>query len=305
VQKSPSGILPVDKPGGITSHDVVDRVRGLLGIRRVGHTGTLDPMATGVLVLCLGRATRLSEYLTGQRKTYRARVRFGQETDTFDADGRTLASGGTPPAGLEEIRPALDAFAGDLDQVPPMYSAVKVAGRRLHEMARSGEQVARPPRRVHIHRLEPVAYEAPDLDIEVSCSKGTYIRVLAHDLGRRLGCGAHLTALRRTAAGSIGIGRCRSLAELERIVREDRLDDALMGPSEALSDLPEVRLDPRQSRAFLHGNPAAVQGGFADGTTLRVAGHGGGFLGIGRWQPQSGGLQPVRVIADPHTADAL
>jgi tRNA pseudouridine55 synthase len=302
---NPSGILPVDKPQGITSHDVVDRVRRLMGIRRVGHTGTLDPMATGLMLVCIGRATRLSEFLTGQSKTYQARVRFGEETDTYDAEGQVVASGGDPPEDLEMIRGALEAFSGEIEQLPPMFSAVRVGGRRLHEMARAGVEVVRKPRRVCIHRIEPTAYDAPDLDVVVSCSKGTYIRTLAHDLGSHLGCGAHLVALRRTAVGGIDISQSSSLEDLATLIDESRLGEALLEPAEAFPEMPAVRLDKEQTRAFLHGNPTAAEGQFDHGTTLRVETEGGYFLGIGRWQPHKKGLRPVRVIADPQMAGAL
>jgi tRNA pseudouridine55 synthase len=304
MQTNPSGILPVDKPQGITSHDVVDKVRRLVGIRRVGHTGTLDPMATGLMLVCIGRATRLSEFLTGQNKTYQARVRFGEETDTYDAEGRVVASGGVPPEGLDPICRALEAFTGEIEQVPPMFSAARVGGRRLHEMARAGVEVARKPRVVCIHKAEPIAYESPDLDIVVSCSKGTYIRTLAHDLGGHLGCGAHLVALRRTEVGGIGIDQSSTLDDLAALTHEGRLGEALLEPARAFPEMPAVRLDTEQTRAFLHGNPTVAEGGFDVGTTLRVETEGGSFLGIGRWQLHTKGLRPVRVIADPQMADA-
>ena len=301
----PSGILPVDKPRGITSHDVVDRAREILGIRKVGHTGTLDPMATGVLVLCIGRYTRLSQYLVGQRKSYSVRIRFGVETDTLDAEGRVTARSGSLPQNLDEIVSVLSAFTGEIEQIPPMYSALKIGGRRLHEMARSGLEVAREPRRVTIHGIDSPAYDPPDLDVTVSCSKGTYIRVLAQDIGRRIGCGAHLAALRRTSVGAIGVDRCVELNDLHGLAEVGGLEEAFLDPAEALPDLPVVRLGASSVRSFVHGNSIALRAteDLPADTLIRVADECGCFLGIGKRSAEADWLQPVRVMADPLEAD--
>jgi tRNA pseudouridine55 synthase len=197
-----SGILNLNKPPGMTSHDVVMRVRRLTGQRKAGHAGTLDPMATGVLLICLGQATRVTEYLMSGRKQYRAIVCFGISTDTYDADGTINQSIESFRLPQDQIADALVAFQGVIQQTPPPYSAIRQKGRRLYELARRGIPVQVPPRTVEIDRIELVAWESPNLTLEVTCSAGTYIRSLAHDLGQRLAVGGHLAALTRLASGS-------------------------------------------------------------------------------------------------------
>jgi len=211
-----SGLVVVDKPGGITSHDVVARVRRLAGTRKVGHAGTLDPMATGVLVLGVNRATRLLGHLTLTDKSYAATVRLGVTTTTDDAEGEVLET--RPTDGLTEaaVRAALASFVGEIDQVPSAVSAIKVDGKRAYARVRDGEQVDLPARRVTVHRVEVTALDvaAGTLDLEVDCSSGTYVRAIARDLGTVLGVGGHLTALRRTAVGPFGLDGARTLDEL-------------------------------------------------------------------------------------------
>ncbi len=198
---SPLGLCVVDKPATWTSHDVVARCRKLLGTRKIGHSGTLDPMATGLLVLGVGAATRLTTYLTGLDKVYRARIRFGTETDSLDADG-TVTARHDMTVDHADVVAAATTLTGDIDQVPPMVSAIKIDGRRLHELAREGVEVERPARRVRVERFELQATEDPlEWEAEIACSSGTYVRVLAADLGHLLGGGAHLVALRRTSVG--------------------------------------------------------------------------------------------------------
>jgi len=208
------GFVVVDKPGGITSHDVVSRVRRLAGTRRVGHAGTLDPMATGVLVVAVNRATRLLGHLTLTDKRYDATVRLGVSTTTDDAEGAVLESRGTDALTEGAVREALGAFQGEIDQVPSSVSAVKVEGRRAYDRVRAGERVDLPPRRVSIHALEVTGLDLPDIRISVHCSSGTYIRAIARDLGAALGVGGHLTALRRTAVGPFTLEQARTLEEL-------------------------------------------------------------------------------------------
>ena len=306
MSRTPSGILGVDKPQGLTSHDVVDRVRGVLGIRKVGHTGTLDPMATGVMVICFGRMTRLSDYLSGQDKGYTTRFHLGVSTDTLDADGKVTARSDGPLPDLPALEQALQGFEGDILQVAPMYSARKHDGRRLHELARAGEEVKREPRRVRIHRIVVHTYEPPFLDLSVSCSKGTYIRTLADDLGTKIGCGAHLSRLRRTSVGSIGLDRCNTLHDLQMLGSEGAVAASFIDPLEALPDLCCVNLDSLQARAFLHGNTVdnlepGERGACGE---VSVRNHTGTFLGIGKWESGGPGLRPVRVIEEPETLDA-
>ncbi len=213
------GFLNIDKPQGVTSHDVVAFIRRLLKARgisdKVGHGGTLDPLATGVLVVCLGAATRLSDYVMHTTKIYRADIHLGVSTDTYDAEGLIIAE--KPLGGITqtEIEAVLASFVGTFDQIPPMYSAIKQGGRKLYELARAGQVVARTPRPVTIHQLHLVAWSAPKLTIEVVCGAGTYIRSLAHDIGEVLGVGGHLSALRRLASGSFRIDDAVALDALE------------------------------------------------------------------------------------------
>ncbi len=196
-----NGLLLVDKPVKLTSHDVVDRIRKASGLKRVGHTGTLDPGATGLLVLCLGKATRLSEHLTGLDKTYEGVMRLGIVTDSYDRDGKVLEEHPVPDVSVESLQQICGQFTGEIDQVPPMVSAVKVGGQRLYKMARKGEVVERQPRRISVHEFSVLSYDPPDAQVRVCCSSGTYVRGLCHDVGRQLGCGAILASLRRTCVG--------------------------------------------------------------------------------------------------------
>ncbi|HEX9108575.1 MAG TPA: tRNA pseudouridine(55) synthase TruB [Longimicrobiales bacterium] len=247
------GILPVDKPEGPTSHDIVARARRALGIRRIGHTGTLDPFASGLLLLCVGRSTRLAEYLTGLDKTYRAVARLGASTDTDDRAGTVLAtsedwSSLTPT----QVEAALHALEGPQLQVPPAYSAKKVAGERMYERARRGEAVVLSPVPVTVRRIEMLGLRLPDVELEIECSSGTYIRALARDLGERLGVGAHLTALRRTRIGAHDIG---TALPAERLDDLEAVRAAWIGPAEALRHLPRVDVSAPQAVEIGHGGP--------------------------------------------------
>jgi tRNA pseudouridine55 synthase len=209
-----SGLVIVDKPGGMTSHDVVTRVRRLAGTRRVGHAGTLDPMATGVLVVAVNRATRLLGHLTLTDKRYDATIRLGASTTTDDVEGEVLASRSTEAVTEDAVREALGAFQGEIDQVPSSVSAIKVKGKRAYDRVRACEQVDLPPRRVTIHALDVTGLDLPDVRISVQCSTGTYIRAIARDLGAALHVGGHLTALRRTAVGPFTLDEARTLDHL-------------------------------------------------------------------------------------------
>ncbi len=285
-----NGLLNVHKPRGITSHDVVNAVRRLAGMRRVGHAGTLDPAAEGVLVLLLGAATRLSQYVMGAEKTYRAVLKLGETTTTYDAEGEITAR--RPPAVTREaIAAALADFRGPLMQVPPMYSAIKQRGKKLYELARQGREVPRPPRPVTIYHLELLAWNEPHLTLEVTCSAGTYIRSLAHDLGQVLGCGAHLASLIRTASGSFLLSEAHPLEELRHLAERGQLERALLPPQAALYALPAVTLTPQQARAVRHGQtvtlavpPAdALQALDAEGRLLAVLLHRAGHT----WRPKT------------------
>ena len=253
-----NGILLVDKPAGPTSHDMVGAGRRLLHTRRIGHTGTLDPFATGLLLLCVGTSTRLSEYLTGLDKTYEAVARLGTSTDTLDREGRVLSTT-DGWADLQEaaIRAAFEDQQGTLLQAPPAYSAKKINGRRAYELVREGVDVAPEPVEVTIHSLRVLAVDGADVALSVRCSSGTYIRAIARDAGAALGVGAHLTELRRTAVGGFDVGDA---------VRLDDLDDAaaaeaaLISPLDALRHLPVVDLTAEEAGRVKHGQALPVEG---------------------------------------------
>jgi tRNA pseudouridine55 synthase len=251
------GLLIVDKPVGPTSHSVVHLVRKGTGIRKVGHAGTLDPRASGVLVLCLGAATRLSEYLSTSTKSYEATVRFGRSTRTYDADGEVTRETGLVPE-QKQIQALLPQFLGEIDQVPPPFSAVKIRGKKAYEMARAGEDVELGPRKVVIHRLEIKDYRPPDLGLTIECSAGTYIRSMAHDLGERLATGAHLTGLRRTRAGPFTLRDAIPLPRLEVAFLADKWRTHLRPAADALPDFPAVQVDDAacERLRFGHGIPA-------------------------------------------------
>jgi tRNA pseudouridine55 synthase len=256
------GVLNIDKPAGWTSHDVVARIRRLAGERRVGHAGTLDPMATGVLVVCLGAATRLVEYLADLDKSYRATIRFGAVTDTWDAEGEVIATADTADLTLAAAESALAAFRGTIEQTPPMYSALKRDGRPLYELARQGVTVEREARLVEISRLEIISWAPPDLVVDITCSKGTYVRAIAHDLGAALGVGAHLAALARTRVGSFTLD---SAVPPEAITSGDAgaLLAALRPAAAAVGHLPAVTLTPDEAALVRQGrtvdlSPAAL-----------------------------------------------
>ncbi len=256
------GVLVVDKPKGMTSHDVVDEVRRVTGLRRVGHTGTLDPSATGVLVVCLGRATRLVQFLQAGRKTYAARMVLGVVTDTQDADGAVLERVAADHVDEQALCRALTSFQGEIEQVPPMVSAVRVDGVRLHERARRGETVDREPRRVVIHDLvldEFVEGTHPEASFLVGCSAGTYVRTLAHDVGQRLGVGGSLLSLRRIANGPFTVDDAHPLDALETLLASD---GAILDVVDAVGRaLPVVEIDDRdEARRLANGGKAVLSG---------------------------------------------
>lgn len=285
------GILNLNKPQGMTSHDVVDRVRAVARQRRVGHAGTLDPMATGVLLVCLGRATRLAEYLMASPKIYRARIRLGTATDTYDAEGRVVEE---RPVRVDrqEVEAALERFRGRILQVPPMYSAIKHKGQPLYRLARQGITVEREPRPVEIYDLRLIRWEPPDLTVEVTCSPGTYIRSLAHDLGQALGCGAHLAGLVRLASGDFRLEDAIPLDELT----PERLPEVLLPPDAALRRFPAFHLDEGAARAVRSGR--AIAGPPPDGEPLaRAYGPDGSFLAVLEYRPDRRVWHPRKVFA--------
>ncbi len=242
-----SGLVVVDKPAGITSHDVVSRVRRLAGTRKVGHAGTLDPMATGVLVLGVNRATRLLGHLLVTDKAYDATIRLGATTTTDDAEGEVVATAATDAVTAEQVHEALARFVGEIDQVPSAVSAIKVDGRRAYERVRAGEQVDLPSRRVRISGIDVHEVRGADVDVTVRCSSGTYIRAIARDLGERLGTGGHLTALRRTAVGPFGLEQARTLEQLG-----ETFETVLLAPA-ARASFPAYELDEEAASDVRYG----------------------------------------------------
>ncbi len=287
-----NGLLPVDKPAGWTSHDVVDWIRRQYQIKKVGHTGTLDPIATGVLLLCLGWTTRLSSYLTDQDKQYLAGIELGVSTDTLDAEGEIRSKSDEIPQDIGIIRDALLEFEGDILQIPPMYSAIRVAGKRLYEKARAGQTIKREPRSVRVDHIGVVRFEPPHLDLEIKCTKGTYIRTLADDLGQRLVCGGHIVSLRRTVSGKVGIDQCATLDQL----KSGNLDSFLIDPNFALEPMPACTLSDNQARRFTNGNPLTDLIQFPPDGIVSAQSLSGNLLGIGRWIDAEGILKPVRVF---------
>ena len=262
------GALIIDKPAGLTSHDVVARVRKTAGERRAGHTGTLDPFATGVLVILLGRATRLAQFLSGAEKEYEALIRFGYETDTGDATGERIPGDltTTPRQATEfrteEIEAALESLRGEIAQTPPMYSAKKVGGRKLYELARRGQEVERKSVRVCVNKFESLSPDyslkinddkTADLPVRVVCSAGTYIRTLAEDLGKQLGVGAHLVELRRTRAGHFGIEDASTLERLAELSNSNLAESIMISPDAVLSHLPLIELTADEVTRTIHG----------------------------------------------------
>ncbi len=293
---SAAGVLNLRKEAGPTSHDVVAAVRRLLPPRaKVGHAGTLDPMAEGVLPICLGQATKLFPYLLDCRKTYRAVLLLGRTTDTQDVTGKTLVECAPGAISLEEAQRLLDGFLGEGEQVPPMHSALRVGGARLHELARAGVEVERESRPIEIFEIRALSAEGPRLTFEVTCSRGTYIRTLCDDLGRRHGAGGCLEALTRTALGPFRLEETRSLEEAEALAREGGLEGILISPAEALAHMPALTVRPEAEARLRNGaapGPAdlRLEGPPPAGGKVRLLTEGGVLIAVGRLSPPRGGV---------------
>jgi tRNA pseudouridine55 synthase len=271
------GFLNINKPLGLTSHDVVSRVRRLGGKSvKVGHAGTLDPLATGVLIVCLGAATRLSEYVMNSTKRYTARVRLGETTDTYDAEGEVIIRRDAQHVTREAVEAALPAFLGDIQQIPPMYSAIKQGGKKLYDLARKGETVERQPRAVHINSLTIGGWQPPEFDLEVVCSAGTYIRSLAYDLGEVLGVGAHLAGLVRTGSGTFTL---ENAVALDDLLQDPDWTRYLTLPEIALNDWLSVRLDQKSLDDIMHGRSIAAND-VTTGTLARAVAPDGRFVAV-------------------------
>jgi len=305
-----NGALVIDKPEGKTSHDVVGSVRHILHERRIGHTGTLDPFATGVLIILVGRSTRLAQFLTDNDKEYEAIVRLGYATTTGDRTGDPLSNPSeiTRKWSEEEIEPALASLRGNIDQIPPMYSAKKIAGQKLYELARRGEEVERKPVRVCIHAFEALRPNGElmkdnedgtfDFRVRVVCSTGTYVRTLAEDFGSRLGVGAHLAELRRTRVGEFSIDAAVTLAELKSRFAEEALGTVLVPPSAALSHLPFLHLTDNDARRARHGMEVEVTNlDWTDGTNVKLCDAQGTLISVGVYNENKRQVHP-RVVVD-------
>ncbi len=319
------GALIIDKPAGLTSHDVVARVRKIIREKRVGHTGTLDPFATGVLVVLVGRATRLAQFLSGAEKEYEAVIRLGYATDTGDITGTRVLS--EPPAVAggpnaearstqsirkEEIEAALASLRGEIDQTPPMYSAKKIAGEKLYQLARRGEVVERKAIRVTISQFEGLTIdgsllnsnedETNDLAVRVVCSAGTYVRTLAESVGERLGVGAHLSELRRTRAGQFKIEDAITLDRLSEVEQSDSIEQVLIAPDAALAHVPFVNLDADDTRRVQHGIDIATEGtrsaDWPEGQAVRIRDAAGVLIAVGAYQRDREVIHPRVVIDD-------
>lgn len=302
-----SGILVIDKPKGQTSHDVVQAIRRASAERRVGHAGTLDPMATGVLVLCIGSATRVVEEIQELPKVYGAEIHLGVETDTYDAEGQVLRSADASAIDLAAIQAALEPYNGWIEQVPPMHSALHHAGRRLYELARAGIEVERPPRRIRVDRIDLVAWNPPFLHLEMQVSKGFYVRSLAHDLGQALGCGAHLSGLVRLGVGPF------VLDEAERL---PRAVEAFVGGwwplvlhplDAALQQLRAMVVDAEGERDLRYGKQLHTDAasGAPGSPAVRVYGTGGRFIGLVVWDEVTSAWQPSKIFPAAASAPKL
>ena len=291
------GVLPLDKPPGATSNEVLQQVKRLFNARKAGHTGSLDKLASGLLPLCFGEATKFSGYLLDADKRYSATCRLGIQTTTGDVAGEIVRECPVPELDATALNRILDAFRGDIEQVPPMFSALKHKGQRLYELAYQGIEVERKPRPVHIYELELLRYEGSEFDIRVTCSKGTYIRTLAEDIGARVGCGAHVQSLRRTGVGQL---REEEMIPLPRVLEASAkgmaaLDGLLIGVDTILRDVPQVVLQDNVAYYLLQGQPVIVPRAPTAGR-VRIYHESGAFLGAGEVL-DDGRIAPRRLYA--------
>jgi len=304
---TPRGILNVDKPEGITSFQVVARVRKLSAVKKVGHAGTLDPLATGVLLVCLSQATRVSEYLMELPKTYRGSVRLGVATDTFDATGATTFERDAGDVDETKLKEALETLERREEQTPPSYSAIKVGGTPAYRLARAGRPVSLRPRKANIERIELLSFEPPLVELEIRCGKGTYIRSLADDLGRLLGCGAHLAALRRTAVGLFNVDDAFSINRLETAFKDGSWQELLLPLDYGLGHFPAVYLEMEAEKDIRHGCALEMESppfqrlqDAQDGQRCRAYAEDGSFVGILHYDGESHRWKPQKVFISGH-----
>lgn len=292
-----SGIFNINKPTGMTSHDVVQKIRRASGMRKVGHAGTLDPMATGVLLICIGAATRVTEYLMEHPKSYRAEITLGVSTDTLDAEGQVTRVADSVDVIRQDMEAALEGFVGEVEQIPPMYSAVKRKGKRLYELAREGVSVEREPREVKITRLELVDWSPPRVTVDIDCSRGTYVRALARDLGELLGVGAHLSGLVRTASGRFTVKEANDLDTVIKALEEGWWMYLIHPLDEALLDYEAMIVDKTTEKKIRHGQmieaPQPVNTPYA-----RAYSDDGRFIALMRYEEWAQKWQPKKVFPE-------
>lgn len=296
-----NGIINIYKEAGFTSHDVVAKLRGIVKQKKIGHTGTLDPDAVGVLPVCFGNATKLCDMLTDKTKEYRACMLLGKTSDTQDASGTVLTEKEVT-ASEEEVREAVMSFVGTYDQIPPMYSALKVNGKKLYELARQGVEIERKPRTVEIYHIYIEEIALPYVTFTVGCSKGTYIRTLCADIGDKLGCGALMESLVRTRVGTFPIEEALKLSQVEELVREGRLEERVIAPDAVFEEYEAITALPEADKALLNGNKLyfrqvrAVRKRFADGEWVRVYASNGTFTGVYVFNEEEHGFKPYKMF---------
>lgn len=296
-----NGIINIYKEAGFTSHDVVAKLRGIVKQKKIGHTGTLDPDAVGVLPVCFGNATKLCDMLTDKTKEYRACMLLGKTSDTQDASG-TILTEKEVSASEEEVREAVMSFVGTYDQIPPMYSALKVNGKKLYELARQGVEIERKPRTVEIHHIYIEEIALPYVTFTVGCSKGTYIRTLCADIGDKLGCGALMESLVRTRVGTFPIEEALKLSQVEELVREGHLEERVIAPDAVFEEYEAITALPEADKALLNGNKLcfrqvrAVRKRFADGEWVRVYASNGTFTGVYVFNEEEHGFKPYKMF---------
>ena len=292
------GVIVIRKEKGFTSHDVVAKLRGILHMKKIGHTGTLDPDAEGVLPVALGKATRLVDMITDKEKTYEAVMRLGVVTDTQDMSGTVLSQTTELSVAEEELCTVVSSFVGDYMQVPPMYSALKVNGKKLYELAREGKTVERKPRPVHFYEIEILDISFPLVRFRVTCSKGTYIRTLCHDIGEKLGCGAAMESLLRTKVGRFTLDDAITLAQTEEAVQEGTIESKILGIEEILAEYPRVCCTKEGDRLLANGNPlvqALVDAQEKKGW-IRMCSSEGSFSGVYQWDEKRNRYFPVKMF---------
>lgn len=297
-----NGIINIYKEAGYTSHDVVAKLRGILKQKKIGHTGTLDPAATGVLPVCLGSGTKLCDMLTDKSKEYRAVLQLGYETDTQDMTGKVLVRKEAAVT-KEQTEEAILSFVGEYDQIPPMYSAIKVEGKRLYQLAREGKEIERKPRRVQIYEIIIEEINLPLVTLRVTCSKGTYIRTLCHDIGRKLGCGGAMAQLMRTRSGSFGIEDALRLAEVERLQQEEALAGKILPVDSVFAEYPKITVEERFQKLIQNGNAfyrnmTRERARLMSGEQVRVYDGNGKFYGVYEFRQKEDRFFPVKIFME-------